>query len=193
MGKILITLFTFLLLFWNNFSLNDPLCPYNYALNYPPCPSRMEIDTSSDEEESQRDYPIEVRISAVKNLKKLLKANENQYKHGFLSTAMTNTFCIKDKNRYYLLKRWINPFFAKHPTIKNWKQLTPEFLDSIIIVYENANQGQYTRYRIIHNPPTDDHARMDPCNAYCQPIMEKYLHFQDTKGYILNARSKFAV
>ena len=125
MLEILITLFTFILLFGNNYAQFCNNHDLNYSQNYHLCPPHMDIDScSSDEEESQRDYPLEIRISAIKNLKKLLKSNENQYRHGFLSTAMQNTYCIKDRARYYLLKRWINPFLAKHSTIKNLKLFT---------------------------------------------------------------------
>lgn len=154
-----------------------------------PCrsPSQMEDHQNF---EIPRDYPVIVRISAFTELKKLFETNENKYKHGFLSKAMGTCYCIRDSSRYYLLNRWVKPYFKKHETIKNWNDVTLEFLDKIIDVFRKLDAGEVERYRIIHNPWEK---RMNKVHVYLKPILHKYLHHMDTNGYILDARAKLAV
>jgi len=133
-------------------------------------------------------YPGVCRIAALKELQKLIKNNNNTYKHGMLSQAMANCPIIKDSNRYYLLSRWIKPFLLKNNMQLNaidFKFLK-KIMQEISITFKLGTSNEKTR--MYHTNPQ----RLCPINKYIYPILKGYLEEQDHKGFILSARSKLA-
>lgn len=139
---------------------------------------------------SEKHYPPQSRIRALKNLKFLISANNGKFKKGMFSESMSTCFVIKDENRAYLLRRWIKPFMniQKFGNITTPYQITTDFFDTIITEYTKLISGKKIKYHIIHNPAN----RLCDINAYVKPILSSYLKFQDDSGFVLNARGKLA-
>ena len=124
----------------------------------------------------------------MKSLRKLMKSNNGQLKYGFFSEALKNTMIVKDPNRAYLLRYWINYWLKKRRPGLTIQNLNIEILNAIITEWEKLIQINNSRMRIIYEPSPN---RMHPVNQYVYTPLRNYLIDLDAKGYSLTARAKF--
>ena len=135
-----------------------------------------------------RDYPILCRISALRNLKSIMKEN-GKLPHGAFAEAMSKCYIIKDRKRAYLLRNWVKTWLAKRKNGMKIKDMTIAILTEMTSEWEQLYQEDPSRSRIIFNPCEN---RLHTVNKYAKPILNKYLAHQDRLGYFSNARQKHA-
>ena len=133
-------------------------------------------------------YPGRCRVDALQELQILLKNNNDKYQFGMLSKAMKKCPIIKDSNRYYLLKRWMQPFLLQQNL--QLEEINSDIIKKMIKTIETklALGTSKEKSRMYHTPPQ----RLSPINNYMQPILREYLKEQDENGFILSARSKYS-